>query len=724
MAHTAFRVGCLLVPLGLLVSLGGCPADTGGTTESQLKVNFDASGGNYAVAKDKEGNQYTFRARQEPDGTTTITEANILTTAGKELKLSLDSTGRPVNVRLSDNTAADLVYDGENVNIRLTDANGNQTASKRGVKASTKKDFVRAQRLENFSKAEARFAGKSAKLDTLQKGLEACEEVIVSITDPATNPECPLIGSSLEKGIKNIASVASTAEVDEVAVRDDLGSDVTVDKIPAKVQALAGQTYILFDAEGFCLEFTDVANRLTFDNNGVLTVEFDRHLVFPDLSVNQSGDRTDPGITINYGSLTELNLTPDDIGFDLTVQPIFTGTQLDDAGKITIERRFNADLTFPVELFGTATAEAHKLFDIAFINGELSDDNAVLALDLVLVDLEEQTPVATLGQLRYFKQGVPQPARIYSCEYDPQQQAEADPERGIDCPTDLVSVGDPVTITFSPGSTDLSDVQYDWFISKGEGVINGSSGEEEVSITGTEQGLLEVTLLLHDLSTDPEVLSVFTCSFSVGVGENTDTPSAGELQGFCPTVFVVNEPGRCWVEGSLLESLSYKEWYVLGAMYYDVSAPNAAATQITFYETGFFTVVFEGYTEAGDPAYLWQDIEVVASGDGTGPEPGLSPWAGEYEGDLTEPASRAQEIFLIIEDDGTVTGLAVYDGGAEYNLYGFALDDGYIYFVDDAPDTGYALGIYEGMWDTDGFVGTYFEDDDSNPIGEWAVFPS
>ena len=44
------------------------------------------------------------------------------------------------------------------------------------------------RRIENFSKADGRFQGKSAKLDTLQKGLETCEEVIVSITDPADEP--------------------------------------------------------------------------------------------------------------------------------------------------------------------------------------------------------------------------------------------------------------------------------------------------------------------------------------------------------------------------------------------------------------------------------------------------------------------------------------------------------------------------------------------------------
>lgn len=386
-----------ICPMVFLASLGGCPTGTNPDTDggSNLQVSFDAAGGNYAVATDKNGNQYSFRSRQDAGGNTIITEANIRRPDGKELKLSLDPSGRPVNVRLSDNTAADLVYDGENVNIRVTDAAGSETASVRGIKAGIRKELVRQQRLENFSKVAARLQGKSAKLDTLQQGLATCEEVVASITDPETNPDSPLAeDNELSQGIGEISAIASTGAVDEVTNRTDLGSDVTVDEIPPEIQALAGQTYSLFDAEGFCLEYTDVSNRLTFDNNGALIVEFDRHLVFPDLSVNESGDRTDPGITINYGSLTELNLTPDDIGFDLTVQPIFTGTQLDDNGLITIERRFNADLTFPVDLFGDATAEAHKLFDVAFINGTLKADeqgnaNAILELELVLVDLDE-----------------------------------------------------------------------------------------------------------------------------------------------------------------------------------------------------------------------------------------------------------------------------------------------------------------------------------------------
>jgi hypothetical protein len=742
----------LILPVALLVNLGGCPwlqqqqqgptdanqpTDTnepGTTDEAKLQVNFNPTGGNYAVATDKDGNQYSFRAH-ESGGDTIITEANIKKPGGKELKVSLDESGRPVNLRLADNTAADLVYGGDDtVKIRLTDATGNQTALAAGIKTNTMKDVVRQRRLENFSKAAARFQGKSEKLDTLQKGLETCEEVVASITDPESNPDSPLTDSALTDDLLAVGDVASTPEVDEVDNRSDLPEDVTIDEVPPEVQALAGQTYILFDAEGFCVQQTNVSNRLTFDGNGVLMSEFDRNLVFPDLNVNESGDQVDPGITINYATLTPLNLTPEEVGFDLLVTPIFTGTQLDDTGNITIERRFNADLTFPVELYGTATAEAHKLFDIAFINGALKanengDENAILELDLVLVDLEEDNPVMQAGQLRYYMQGTPIPPAIYPCDYNPQENQEQDPEQGIVCPSDPVNVGDAVTISFNPGSADVGDFQYDWYISQGQGVINGSAGDSEVSISPTVEGSLEVTLLLHDMSSDPEVVGVYKCTFVVGVTADSDTPSEDELQGVCPTEFVVGEPGDCYVEGPLLESLAYKEWYVLYSYYYEVSAPNAARTQITFWETGSFTVVFEAYTDTGDPVYLFQPVEVVETSSGNGGDGGgASPWVGDYEGDLTEPPDWAQEIWFTIDEDGYLEGWVEYAGGASYNIYGGASDDGYIYFEDDAADSGYPIGIYEGYWGVtpigeDGFVGTYYEDDFSNEIGEWAVIP-
>jgi hypothetical protein len=485
----------LVLGAGLFLSFGGCPrpqnqgsgGDNTPAEEATVQINFNPDGGNFAVATDTDGNQYSFRAH-ESGGATIITEANIKKPNGKEMKVSLDGQGRPVNVRLSDNTAADLVYTGEDtVKVRMTNRTGDETASAIGIKTNTMKAPVQQRRLENLSKAPARFADKSAKLDTLQKGLATCEEIIASITDPESNPDSPLADSSESDDLRTLGKIASTATVTEVADREDL-PDVTIDQVPALIQNLAGQTYILFDAEGFCLEYTDISNRLTFDANGVLMTEFDRRLVFPDLNINEGTERSDPGITINYQTLTELNLTPDDIGFDLKVQPVFTGTQLDENGRITIERRFNADLTFPVELWGTTTGEAHKLFDVAFLNGVLSEDATLLEMDLVLVDLDEDTPVTTFGQVRYYRQGSRQPERIFACEATAPVPGE-EPVSGLTCP-DGAGVGEEVSVSFDVGSADVADLQFDWFVSSGPGYISGDNTTESTTIVGTEAGFV------------------------------------------------------------------------------------------------------------------------------------------------------------------------------------------------------------------------------------------
>jgi hypothetical protein len=732
---------CFILPVALLVSLGGCPTGNtdNGTTdgnqpaaneEAQLQVNFNPEGGNYAVATDKDGNQYSFRAHQE-GGDTIITEANIKKPSGKELKVSLDEAGRPVNLRGSDNTAADLVYgENETVKIRVTDATGQQTAAGTGIKTNTMKEVVQQRRAENFSKAAARFQGKSEKLDTLQKGLATCEEVVAAITDPETNPESPLANSSLSEDLLSVGGVASTGNVDEVDERDEL--DATIDEVPAAIQALAGQTYILFDAEGFCIAETQVANRLTFDSNGVLMSEFDRRLVFPDLSLNQGADS---GITINYQSLTELILTPDEIGFDLTVTPIFTGTQLDDAGNITIERRFNAVLLFPAELVGEVTAKAEQLFDAALINGVLKaddtgDESGILEIDLVLVDLQEDNPVVQVGALRYYKQGIPKPAAIYPCEQTTEEQQQDDPERGISCPG-TADVWTEFDIAFNPGSASTSDFQYDWYVSSGAGYISGGAGAATASFVGTDSGPLEVTLLLHDMSDDPAVVGVYSCTINIG-GEGEQTPTTDGLNGYCPSSVVIYEPFECWVEGSLLPDLVAMDWFVMGTWAYDISDPFGPQTMITFYETGAFQVAFEAWTESGEYIYLWQDVQVSDSGevdwDEEPPVTDASALAGDYQGDLVDPPEWAQEIYLTILDDGTVEGWVIYSGGAEYNLYGGVSEDGYIYFENDAADYGYAVGIYEGYWGVtpigeEGFVGIYYDGDWSNPIGEWAVIP-
>jgi hypothetical protein len=678
-----------------LVSLGGCPTTTTtGTTAGgeTLKVSFDAKGGNFAVATDSQGNQYTFKAR-EGDGGTTITEANIVTKDGQQLKVSLDSAGRPVNVRLSDNTAADLVYDQAtgNVSIRLTDANGGVVSSARQIKPGTQKAEVQQRQAAAWGKALARAQGKSSKVETLQKGLAVCEQIIESVCDPNSNPSSPLAASSaaqkLTTNLKTVGRVASTEIVDEVLNTIELGETVTADVTPDIIKELAGKTFKLFDAEGFCLELTDTANILTFDGNGTLLTEFDRHMIFPDFSTSSEQER---GLTINYVTLTELNLTAEDIGFDLTVTPIFTGTQLDDADKITIERRFNAHLSFPVEVFvGQDIAEAHKLFDAALINGELSEDGAVLAFELVLVDLDESEGdsvgkgVYPVAKLRYHDQGARVPARIYeaACEQstaDPNTISD-DPTDGITCPTEPKEVAEDFEVQFNPGSLNLDDVQLDWYISSGTGYISGEEDTETTTVVATTSGFIEITLLVHDM-TDPasEVVRVYTCTIAVGTEEGGQV-GADELVGYCPTQFVMDETADAWVEGAALDSLVYIEWYVLGAWQYYIDNVSAPRTGFTFWETGFFTVVFYGVKADGTEIYLWLDVEVVASGEteyGENIPPSTAnEFAGNYTGELTNPAGWAHTFEFTVADDGTITGVSTWPA-VEFNLEGYVDSSG------------------------------------------------
>jgi len=234
------------------------------------------------VATDKDGNQYTFRVHENADGETIITEANVRTTGGSDLKLSLDSQGRPVNIRQSDNTAADLVY-GENdtVKIRTTDAAGNETASAAGIKTDTKKAFVQQRRGGEFLKSAARGVRQTGHAP---KGLATCEEIIISITDAETNPDSPLVDSDLSEGCRTSpASVG--ADVEEVENADEPGRGghdrrgARYDRGPPPARRTSCSTRKASAATASTYRSADV-QRLRHPGD-----EFDWNLVFPDLSV-------------------------------------------------------------------------------------------------------------------------------------------------------------------------------------------------------------------------------------------------------------------------------------------------------------------------------------------------------------------------------------------------------------------------------------------------------
>jgi hypothetical protein len=569
-----------------------------------MKVNFDAAGGNYAVAEDNEGNQYTFRAREE-NGQTVITEANVRMADGTILKASMDTEGRPVNFRTTDNTAADIVYDGTRADIRLTGADGSLIGEGQGVDTTTAKARVQARRAlkqlrSGDGKVGARLQG-SGKVTTLTVGLEVYEEVVESVCDPQLSPGSPLAtfpeASDLKEAARQIAEVAGVLGLIEVG-RDDLGAYVTLDVVPEVIDMLAGRTFVLFDAEGFCLEVTEVASRLTFDNYGFLQSEFDRHVVFPDFSLGGGGDT---GVTINYSTGTPVNLTPGlDVDFELIVTPVFTGTQLDALGRITIERRFQADLAFPVDVFGETIVEAHRLFDAAFLNGELSVDGSVLEVDLALIDLDADSPVLQLGRLRYHDQNVAPPPSVYSCALITGEQVNS----GLICPL-TVAEGEDFLVDFISGRDYLGgELDFDWFVSDGFGLVVGDSFGPSTLVRATAPGFVEVSLVVSDLSVFPSTFEVFTCGVNVG-REVGGLPPAGLILE-CPAGLNIGEPGFFSVSGPDVLGLEFPGWFVLGTS--DVFIDDSVAFELVaeFFQPGKFEVAFQGF----DPL---TGLEVYAS---------------------------------------------------------------------------------------------------------------
>ncbi len=588
----------------------------GGTDATTLRVGFNAGGGNFAVAEDNAGNEYTFRSREDEDGNIIITEANILTTDGTTLKASLDSEGRPVNFRSSDNTNADVVYDGDKARIRFADSDGN-VEDVAGVDSTAARVLVENRRAEAGSKRLIRAqSNQSSNLAALLRGMENYEEIVEALFDASANPDSPLSNSDLREAALLLARIATLFDINEVD-SDEIVDDITLDETPDELKALAGQTFVLFDAQGFCIDETGTANRITFDNNGILQSEFDRYFVFPDFSLGGSGD---PGVTINYSTGTPVNLTPGpDIGFDLLLTPVFTGSQVDEDGFITIERRFQADIDFEVDSpFGTTTASAEQLFDAAFVNGSLSEDGNILEFDILLIDLQEDNPVEVLGRARYYNQNSQAPAdREFTCQI---HTAEAGEEQRLICPGS-VEVSEEFVIEYVPGrDQDADSLDYDWWVSDGYGFIVNDSFSPHPTILATAEGFLEVTLILSDLATSPEVFEVHVCQLVVG-NALTDYEQEVFFELDCPRGMAIGEPGFFSVRGDDFEdpdvdsvapaedlpeefaNYPYYDWFVFGTGNFFIADPFRADTEIIIYEPGKFEVAFRAFDDFGNELY-------------------------------------------------------------------------------------------------------------------------
>ncbi len=573
---------------------GGNGGNNGGTPDS-FRVSFDAEGGHYAVAEDEDGNEYAFRAMENNNGDMLITEANVRASNGETLKVSLDPQGRPVNFRLSNNTNADIVYQNNMAMIRLTDAQGNVSEGQ-------------AERLLGSSAQETPSAAQSnpsENTQALRAGLSTYGELTFSLFDSDDNPDSPLAGSEFELEALLIAEIVDGYDVEEVDAT--LLINATIDEIPDAIQQLAGQTFILFDAEGLCLQQTGAANRLTFDLNSVLQSEFDRNVVFPDFGL---GETRDSGITINYSTGTPINLTPGGTDVSVFLTPVFTGTQLDDFGFITIERRFEADSEYVVEtVAGQTTANAHQLFDAALTAGTLSDDGIVLEFELQLIDLLDENPVRRAGLLRYYNQNAVAPDTQFVCEviddYD-------DGYSGINCPG-TAEVATPFTVDYVFSREDEGrELIFDWFVSDGLGFVSSDPFESGVEVLPTGPGVIQVSVIVSDITGGSvDSYKQYVCETVVGdVFDDVTDPLLLSLG--CPAGLNVGDFGVFRTQGTLADELELTEWFVAGSRAFVVVDPFDSQTQIQFFQPGRFNVGFTGYDLFGTEYF--SSCEVIVGG--------------------------------------------------------------------------------------------------------------
>ncbi|MFQ5490004.1 MAG: hypothetical protein ACE5GE_04715 [Phycisphaerae bacterium] len=628
---------CVVLGLGLAIldgcatgggSGGGGQTDNGnggqdGDTQQaeSLEVNFDAGGGSFAVAQDEAGNQYSFK---ENNGK--LIEANVqLAGDGTSVKLSMDSQGRPVKIRASNNENADLTFEsGDTSRVRYTSADS-QIEDVAGLAITSAKSRVQARRQAFEEKFGTRLQGND-RIATLRDGLATLEEIIESLL---SDPDSPLVGTRLADAAMLIGRIASSVDFEEVD--REMLSDVALDEVPELISTLAGNTYILFEAQGHCVEEAGLANRLTFDEFGVLLTEFDVNFVFPDFSVGGAN----PGVTINYAAGTPIELSPgDDAGFRATVAPVFTGTQLDETDHITIERRFEAQIEYQVELFTASSALTEQVFNAALVNGTLEGD--ILEFDLILVDLSQDEPIAEPIRARYYRERPDGPPvdRQFPCD----RQTGADGKGGIDCPGNVESYR-AFDIAFE--TRDRGEFQYDWFVSGGYGYVEDPFSPHP-TVVPTHPGFMEVTLVLSAQTDLEEVFEVYTCEVLVGDLASTDsaiqcpdgpvalgepfflTLETGDIgpRQDRPTdtltdVEPVDDVGDFrdpQVDDNFFdfEDLDV-EWFVKGTGNVDVFTPFLRDTEIIFYEPGRFEVWAVRYSEFGED-YFVCDVEVVNRG--------------------------------------------------------------------------------------------------------------
>ena len=109
----------------------------------------------------------------------------------------------------------------------------------------------------------------------------------------------------------------------------------------------------------------------------------------------------------------------------------------------------------------------------------------------------------------------------------------------------------------------------------------------------------------------------------------------------------------------------------------------------------------------------------------TGQQPGqgagVAQFAGNYAGNITQPATAAHTFTYTVNQDGTITGTSTWPNTGNFTLTGQVDAAGNIAITDDAQARlGFNTGIYAGQIAQNGAVtGSYFEGDTNNFIANW-----
>jgi Trypsin-like peptidase domain len=108
---------------------------------------------------------------------------------------------------------------------------------------------------------------------------------------------------------------------------------------------------------------------------------------------------------------------------------------------------------------------------------------------------------------------------------------------------------------------------------------------------------------------------------------------------------------------------------------------------------------------------------------GGGQGQGVAQFAGNYAGNMTQPATATHSFTFTINQDGTITGTSTWPTTGNFTLTGEVDATGNIAITDDAQQRmGFNTGIYAGQIAANGQVsGGYFEGNTNNFIGNWTA---